>query len=60
MKRITKLTIVQILLACVVGVLLGICHPEWTLKDLVLPMVVLACGMVVGYIDRMIDEEKEK
>ena len=34
--------------------------PEWTFKDFIMPIIILLCAMGVGYVDRMIDEEKEK
>ena len=34
--------------------------PKWTFNDFIMPLIIVLCAMVAGYVDRMIDEEKEK
>jgi hypothetical protein len=34
--------------------------PKWTFKDFIMPLIIMLCAMGAGYVDRMIDEKKEK
>lgn len=40
--------------------MLATVFPKWTFKDFIIPIMIVLCAMVAGYVDRMIDEEKEK
>ena len=40
--------------------MLAIVFPKWTLKDFIMPLIIVLCAMGAGYVDRMIDEEKGK
>ena len=40
--------------------MLATVFPKWTLKDFIIPTIIMLCAMGAGYVDRMIDEEKEK
>ena len=60
MTRTTTLKTLQILLLIVIGCLLGFRHPEWSFKDFIMPLIIMTLCTGVGYIDRIIDEEKER
>ena len=60
MTRITTLKTLQILLLIVIGCLIAFRHPEWSFKDFIMPLIIMTLCTGVGYIDRMIDEEKEE
>ena len=60
MKKINVLRICYWCLLLISCFMLAIIFPKWTFKDSTMPLIIVLCSMGVGYVDRMIDEEKEK
>ena len=60
MKKINVLRICYWCLLVIACFMLSTVFSKWTIKDFVMPTVIMLCCMVAGYIDRIIDEEKEK
>lgn len=59
MKKINVLRICYWCLLVIACFMLAIVFPKWTLKDFIMPLIIVLCAMGAGYVDRMIDEEKE-
>lgn len=60
MKKINVLRICYWCLLSISCFMLAIVFPKWTLKDFIMPTIIVLCAIGAGYVDRMIDEEKEK
>ena len=60
MKKINVLRICYWCLLSISSFILATVFPKWTFKDFIIPIIIVVCAMVAGYVDRMIDEEKEK
>lgn len=60
MKKINVLRICYWCLLVIACFMLATVFPEWTFKDFIMPIIIVLCAMGAGYVDRMIDEEKEK
>lgn len=54
MKKINVLKICYWCLLFTSGFMLATVFPKWTFK----PIIIMLCALGAGYIDRMIDEEK--
>ena len=59
MKRKTFLRICYWCLLVIAGCLSAIVFPKWTLKDIIIPIIIMVCCIGAGYIDRIVDEIKE-
>ena len=60
MKKINVLRICYWCLILFLSFMLAIVFPKWTLKDSIMPLIIVLCAIGAGYVDRMIDEEKKK
>ena len=60
MKKTTILRICYWRLLTVASFLLAAAFPKWTFRDWIIPLIIVLCGMGAGYVDRMLDEEKNK
>ena len=60
MKKINVLRICYWCLLIIAGFMMATVFPKWTFKDFIMPLIIMLCAMGAGYVDRMIDEEKEK
>ena len=59
MKKINVLRCCYWRLVLMCGSTMATIFPEWTFKGFIMPLIVMPCAMGAGYVDRMIDEEKE-
>ena len=58
-----KINVLRICYWCLLSIscfMLAIVFPKWTFKDFIMPLIIVLCAMLAGYVDRMIDEEKKK
>lgn len=60
MKKINILRICYWCLLLISCFILAMVFPKWTFKDFIMPLIIVLCAMGAGYVNRMIDEEKEK
>lgn len=60
MEKINVLRICYWCLFSISGFILVAVFPKFTFKDFIMPLIIMLCAMGAGYVDRMIDEEKEK
>ena len=59
MEKISVLRICYWCLLLISGFMLAIVFPKCTLKDAIMPLIMTLSAMGAGYVDRIIDEEKE-
>lgn len=60
MKKINVLRICCWCLLSISCFMLATVFNKCTFKDFIMPLIIVLCAMGAGYVDRMIDEEKEK
>ena len=60
MKKINILRICYWCLLLISCFMLATVFPKWTFKDFIIPTIIMLFATGAGYVDRMIDEEKEK
>lgn len=60
MEKINVLRICYWCLLLISGFMMETVFPKWTFKDFIMPLIIMLCAMGAGYVNRMIDEEKEK
>jgi len=60
MEKINVLRICYWCLLLISSFMLTAIFPKWTFKDFIMPLIIMLCTMAAGYVNRMIDEEKEK
>lgn len=58
MKKINVLKICYWCLLFTSGFMLATVFPKWTFKGFTMPIIIMLCAFGAGYVDRMIDEEK--
>lgn len=60
MKKINVLRICYWCLLLISCSMLATVFPKWIFKDFIMSLITVLCAMGAGYVDRMIDEDKEK
>lgn len=60
MKKINVLRICYWCLLLISCFMLATVFSKWTFRDFIMPIIIVLCAIGAGYVDRMIDKEKEK